>query len=58
MTLLNGSLEECPFKADETWLNVLKEASAKNVAKFETREQSRSAAHESFQRLGSHQKGV
>ena len=40
MTLLNGSLEEYPFKADETWLNMLKEASAKNVAKFETREQS------------------
>ena len=52
MTLLNGSLEEYPFKADETWLNMLKEASAKNVAKFETREQSDQLPMSHFNALG------
>lgn len=52
MTLLNGSLEEYPFKADETWLNMLKEARAKNVAKFETREQSDQLPMSHFNALG------
>ena len=50
--MLNGSLEEYPFKADETWLNMLKEASAKNVAKFETREQSDQLPMSHFNALG------
>lgn len=40
MTMLNGSLAEFPFKASEEWLGMLKEAGAKNVAKFAAKENS------------------
>lgn len=40
MTMLNGSLAEFPFKASEERLGMLKEAGAKNVAKFAAKENS------------------